>query len=117
MAIEVPKEAEEQVVRLQQYQQQFQMLNSQKQNIQVQLIEIDHSLDHLNKVVNEDTYEIVGTIMIKREKEELINDLNERKSNLDLRNSVISKQVDKISKKLNDIQEKIMKIVNKEKNK
>jgi prefoldin beta subunit len=115
MAIDVPKEAEQDIIKLQQYQQQFQMLNMQKQNLQTQLIEMEHSLEELKKLGSQETYEIVGTIMIKKDKEELINSLAEKKQSAELRDSVISKQIDKISQKMNETQQKVMKMVKGEK--
>jgi prefoldin beta subunit len=115
MAIDVPKEAEQDIIKLQQYQQQFQMLNMQKQNLQTQLIEMEHSLEELKKLGNQETYEIVGTIMIKKDREELINSLAEKKQSAELRDSVISKQIDKISAKMTETQQKVMKMVKGEK--
>ncbi|MFA5333501.1 MAG: prefoldin subunit beta [Candidatus Nanoarchaeia archaeon] len=115
MAIDVPKEAEQEVMKLQQYQQQFQMLSMQKQNLQSQLIEMEHSLEELKKLGKQETYEIVGTIMIKKDKEELINSLAEKKQSVELRDSVISKQIDKISAKMTETQAKVMKMVRGEK--
>jgi prefoldin beta subunit len=111
MAIEVPKEAEGEVQKLQQYQQQLQLLSMQKQNLQAQILEIDHSLEELKKVTKEEVYEIVGTVMIKRDKNLLENSLNEKKQSLDLRQNVIEKQLDKISRKTQELQETVMKIV------
>ena len=115
MAIDVPKEAEQEVMKLQQYQQQYQMLNMQKQSLQTQLIEMEHSLDELKKLGNQETYEIVGTIMIKKDKEELINSLAEKKQSAELRDSVISKQIDKISAKMTETQANVMRMVKGEK--
>ncbi|MDD2678892.1 MAG: prefoldin subunit [Candidatus Nanoarchaeia archaeon] len=111
MAIEIPKGAEEEVAKLQQYQQQYQMLGMQKQNIQNQLIEMNHSLEELKKLGEQETYEIVGAVMIKKGKEELIISLSEKMQSLELRDSVISKQIDKIYGKMNEAQEKVMKMV------
>jgi prefoldin beta subunit len=112
MAIDVPKEAEADVMKLQQFQQQFQMLEMQKQGLQQQLIELEHSIEELKKIGNTETYEIVGSVMIKKGKEELINSLAEKKQSAELRDSVISKQIDRISEKMEETREKIMKMVN-----
>jgi len=112
MAIDVPKEAEADVMKLQQFQQQFQMLEMQKQGLQQQLIELEHSIEELKKIGNAETYEIVGSVMIKKGKEELINSLAEKKQSAELRESVISKQIDRISEKMEETREKIMKMVN-----
>jgi len=87
------------------------MLNMQKQSLQNQLIEMEHSLSELKKIGEQETYEIVGAVMIKKDKEELINSLAEKKQSIELRDSVISKQIDKISEKMNETQEKVMKMV------
>jgi len=111
MAIQVPKEAENEVMKLQQFQQQLQLLTMQKQNLQTQIIEIEHSIEELKKVTKEDVYEIVGTILIKRDSDLLKNSLLDRKEEIDLRQNVIEKQLDKVSKKAGEIQEKVMKMV------
>lgn len=111
MAIEVPKEAQGEVQKLQQYQQQMQLLNMQKQNLQSQILEIEHSIDEVKKVTKQDVYEIVGTIMIKRDRQLLENSLNEKKESLMLRQNVIEKQLDKMTKKTQEVQEKVMEMV------
>ncbi|MBN1924033.1 MAG: prefoldin subunit [Nanoarchaeota archaeon] len=111
MAIEVPKEAENEVLKLQQYQQQLQILSMQKQNLQSQIVELDHSLTELKKVTKEDVYEIVGSVMIKRDKDLLVKDLNNKREDLDMREGVVEKQLDKVNKKATEIQDKVMKMV------
>ncbi|VVB76138.1 Prefoldin subunit beta [Candidatus Tiddalikarchaeum anstoanum] len=111
MAIEVPKEAENDVLKMQQLQQQLQFLSMQKQTLQTQSLELEHSTEELKKVVKEDVFEIVGAVMIKRDKDLLINDLIEKKRTLDLRQNAVEKQIDKVTAKVNEIQEKVMKMV------
>lgn len=113
MAIEVPKEAEADVLKLQQYQQQLQFLMMQKQGLQTQVLELEHSMFELKKINKKDVYEIVGTIMVKRDKDILLKDLIDKKKTLDLRLTVTEKQVDKITKKTNEINEKVIKMVRK----
>ncbi len=116
MAIVVPKEAKEEVMKLQQYQEQLQMLNMEKQNISSNILNINHSIEELKKVTKEDVYEIVGTVMIKRDKDMLINSLVEKKESLELKDNVLSKQIDRLSSKVNELQKKIMKMVGGNKN-
>ena len=111
MAVEVPKKAEDEVLKLQQYQQQLQMLSMQKQQLQSQVLEIEHSIKEIDNVTKEDVYEIVGTIMIKRDKHLLKNALMDKKKTIDLRQGVIEKQLDKISKKTSEIQAKVMEMI------
>ncbi len=116
MAIVVPKEAKEEVMKLQQYQEQLQMLNMEKQNISSNILNINHSIEELRKVTKESVYEIVGTVMIKRDKDMLINSLVEKKESLELKDNVLSKQIDRLSAKVNELQKKIMKMVGGNKN-
>lgn len=115
MTIDVPKEAEADVQKLQQYQQQFQILNMQKQNVESKVLELENSLKELDKVSKEGVFEIVGNIMIKREKEELKKKLQDDKQDLDLRLKALDKQVDRINEKMQKLQEKVMKMVKKDK--
>jgi len=98
--------SENDVLKIQQYQQQLQVFSMQKQSLQSQLMEFENSIEELNNSTKEEVYKIVGTIMIKKDKIELLSELNESKEKTDLRMSVINKQIDKISKKIKEIQGK-----------
>ncbi len=74
-------------------------------------MELEHSTDELKNLVNEEVYEIVGAVMIKRDKDTLLSNLIEKKKTLDLRENAVEKQIDKITAKTNEIQDKVMKMV------
>jgi len=78
----------------------------QKQNIQLQLAEIENAINELEKSKEDNVYELVGNILIKKNKNDLLPKLKEAKETLNLRISTLDKQIDVISKKVNSIQKK-----------
>ena len=92
-----------------QIQQQLQMIMFQKQNIQAQLAEIENAIVEIEKIKEEDAFEVVGNIMIKKSKKEIQDSLKEKKELMNLRISTIDKQQDKLSKEATELQEKLSK--------
>jgi len=96
---------EDREIELQSLQQQLQLLSLQKQQLKIQSEEIDHSLNEIEKAKGE-MYRLVGPILIKSSKEEIVKDLNDRKSTIDARLQIIEKQEDRIKKQLTDLRSK-----------
>jgi len=92
---------------LQVHEQNLQALLLQKQIIHTEMNEIEIALEELKK--SNIAYKIVGGIMVKKDKQELINELNERKKILELRMKSFEKQEEQIRKKIEDIREEILK--------
>lgn len=105
--MEEDKEMEEGIQKLQILEQNLQNFLFQRQQLQVQLIEIDSALEELaNK---EEGYKIIGNIMVKTGKDDLEKDLKKRKKILDLRIKGLEKQEEKIKEKSKSIQEEVLK--------
>jgi prefoldin beta subunit len=102
------KDLNEMVKKLQQIQQQLQVLMYQKQNIQVQQAEVENALKEVESGESTDLYEIIGTVMIKREKNSLLKSLKEKNEILELRLSTLDKQIDSLSKTAKDIQDEVI---------
>jgi len=96
---------EDKEIELQSLQQQLQLLMLQKQQLKIQSEEIDHSLSEIEKAKG-DMYRLVGPILIKSSKEEIVKDLNDRKSTIDTRLQIIEKQEERIKKQLADLRSK-----------
>ncbi len=107
--MELSENAREDVMKFQQIQQQLQMIMLQKQNIQAQIAEIENALKELEKIKDENAYEVIGNIMIKKSKKELEKSLKDKKELLNLRISTIEKQQDKLTKNASELQEKLSK--------
>ena len=106
---EVSEKARENIMQFQQIQQQLQVLLMQRQNIQIQVAEIDNALTEAEKTKEEKVYEIVGNIMVKKTKDDLIKSLKDKKEMLDLRGSTIDKQTKKLSEKAAELQKVLSK--------
>ncbi len=101
------RETEEKIGQLQLMEQNLQNFIMQKQNFQTQLFEVENALKELEKS-DDKVYKIVGTVMIASKKEDLIKELEEKKSVLDLRIKTLEKQEQNIKERVTKTQEEIM---------
>jgi len=99
----------EEILQFQQTQQQMQVLLSQKQNLQMQSVEMENALEELGKNEKGDVFEVVGNIMIKKSSDEISKNLNEKKELMDLRLSTLDKQIEKLNEKATELQKKMAK--------
>ncbi len=104
---EFTKEQEEKINRLQLLEQSRQTINLQKQNFQMKLMETESALKEIEK--SDENYRIVGTIMVKKDKESLRKELEEEKEKLNLRIKNLEKQEETIRNRMKQIQEEILK--------
>jgi prefoldin beta subunit len=106
--VELPPQLQEQLVRLQQFQQTLQAVVTQKQQIDLELSETDKALTELEKSTDDTpVYKSVGTILVKSARQTLLTELNERKEILTTRATVLGKQEERTREKLKEIQEKL----------
>jgi prefoldin beta subunit len=106
--MEIPEEIKEDVVRLQGLQQKMQSILIQKQNLQMQKVEVENALKEVGKKkASEDVYEIVGAIMLRKDVKELVKSLNGRKDIFELRLKSFDKQLKNINDDLTGLQSKI----------
>ena len=101
------KETEQKIGQLQLMEQNLQNFIIQKQTFQTQLFEIDNALKEL-ETSKDKTYKIVGTVMIASKKEDLIKELKEKKSVIELRIKTLEKQEKAIKEKAANMQTEIM---------
>ena len=106
--MDVSKETEKDIAQLQLIEQNLQNFLAQKQTFQTQLLEIDNALKELNST-KEDSYKIIGNIMIKDKKENLVKELQSKKEIVELRLKSLDKQETKIKDKAEELQTKVVK--------
>lgn len=105
------KETEEGINQLQLFEQGLQNLLMQKQQFQLQLAEIGSALKELG--TTNESYKIVGNIMVSAKKDELEKDLKEKKEVVELRIKSLEKQETQIKEKASKLQEEILKKIKK----
>ena len=104
----MPTEEDRKLIeQFQSYQQQLQGIIIQKENLKLQIFEIDRALEELELSKEKEAYKITGPIMIKKSSEDLKNELKERKENYNLRIKTLEKAETKITNSLREMEPKL----------
>jgi prefoldin beta subunit len=106
--ISLPPETQQTLMQLQTFQQQLEMVLLQKNSLTVQKTEIEKALEELEKTEEgKDVFKIVGPILVKTTKENLISELKEKLESIELRLKSLEKQEEKLREKIKEKQEKL----------
>ncbi|MGQ9542852.1 MAG: prefoldin subunit beta [Candidatus Bathyarchaeia archaeon] len=105
---ELPPQLREQLVRLQQLQQTLQAVVSQKQQLELEKAEIEKAISEIEKS-SDDTpiYKNLGSILIRCDKQKLLNELKERSELTDTRVTVLGKQEERTRTRLKELQQRL----------
>jgi len=100
------KNTEEKMQQLQMIEQNMQQTLSQKQQFQMQLMEIDSALKEIKDT--EKAYKIVGNIMVSSSKEDLEKDLTSKKEMTEIRVKTFEKQENSLKEKAEGLRKEVM---------
>jgi len=104
----LPPQVQERLLRLQQLQQTLQSVLAQKQQVELELTEIEQALSELQKVAEDAViYKAIGSLLVKTDKAKVTADLNERKELLNMRVSVLGKQEERLRSQMKELQAKL----------
>jgi len=110
MAEEVPLWLKERLARYEQLQQNLQSILLQKQQIELETAEAQRAIEELKASPKEAVvYKLVGPILVKVEKEKMIEELEERLGVNKTRSILLARQEERIRKSLVELQEKLTK--------
>ena len=105
---QMPPWLQEQLMKLQQSQQNLKAIMQQKQQIEMERIENEKSLEELRKASDDDmVYKHAGSILIKSTKKDLIEEIEERKELTKTRSIVLEKQETRLKESLKEQEAKI----------
>lgn len=104
---DISKQGEQKINHLQMMEQSAQNLMAQKQQFQLQQVEIESALKEIENAT--EAYKMVGNIMVLSKKEDLKKDLESKKEIADLRIKGLEKQESQIREKASKLQEEILK--------
>jgi len=105
---ELPPQVQQRLLRLQQLQQTLQGVLTQKQQLEMELTEVEQALGELEKLTGNATiYKSIGSLLVKSEKGKVTKDLNERKELLDMRVNVLGKQEERLRGQVKELQTKL----------
>lgn len=97
---------QEQINELQVLEQNLQNTIDQIQSIRIQINEIDSALTELE--TTEESYVILGNIMLKKDKDEIIKENKINKERLNLRFNSLENQQKKLVEKIKELQKQII---------
>ena len=104
---ELDEETAKKIQELQILEQSLQNLMLQKQAFQIELSETLNALSELSET-KEEVYKIVGSVMLRAKKDQLIKDLEHKKGLIDLRIKNIEKQEDMLREKSLNLRDSII---------
>jgi prefoldin beta subunit len=109
---ELPPWLREQVSRLQQLQQNLQAIMMQKQQVEIETVEVGRALDELKKISPEDAvYKTAGPLLIKADKDSVSKELEEKKELSNTRLMVLTKQETRVKDNLKEVEAKINQMI------
>lgn len=105
---QMPPWLQEQLMKLQQSQQNLQSIMTQKQHLEIERAETEKALEELKKASDGDAvFKHAGTVLIKSTKQELIDELEEKREMAKTRATVIEKQETRVKETLKEQEAKI----------
>ncbi|MGD8565460.1 MAG: prefoldin subunit beta [Candidatus Bathyarchaeota archaeon] len=106
----LPPYVQERLLRFQQLQQTLQTVLTQKNQVELELTEIEQALTELQKL-EESTiiYKSIGSLLVEAKKGNVTDDLKNRKELLNTRITVLGKQEERLRGQLKELQSKLQK--------
>jgi prefoldin beta subunit len=105
---DIPPYLREQLARYEQLQQNLQAILMQKQQVDIESADIDRALAELKKASENDAvYKSAGNLLVKAKKDEVTQDLTEKKELSSTRSAVLTKQEQRVRENLKELESKI----------
>ena len=109
---QIPPLMQEHLARLQQTQQNFQSIMMQKQQLESEKLETEKALEELKKAGDDESvFKHAGTIMIKSNKKDLIDELEEHVELAKTKASLLVKQEERLKITLKEQETKIQEMM------
>ncbi len=109
---QIPPMVQEQLAKLQQTQQNFQSILMQKQQLESEKLETEKALEELKKASDDElVFKHAGTIMIKSNKKDLIEELEEQAELAKTKASILVKQEERLKTTLKEQETKIQEMI------
>ncbi|MHA1238607.1 MAG: prefoldin subunit beta [Candidatus Odinarchaeia archaeon] len=100
---ELPPQIQQELLKLQQMQQQYEIVATQKTQVELQLKETEYALSELEKMgENPTVYKSIGALLIKSDPDKLKEELKDKKETLELRVKTLQKQEEQLKKQIQE---------------
>jgi len=104
----LPPPVQQRLLRLQQLQQTLQAVLTQKQQLELELTEVEQALNELGNLTEDAViYKSIGSLLVKSEKSKVTTELNEQKELVNMRINVLGKQEERLRTQVKDLQTKL----------
>jgi prefoldin beta subunit len=104
----LPPQIQQRLLRLQQLQQTLQGVMAQKQQLEMQLTEVEQAASELEKLDETAViYKSICALLVKSEKDKVTTELTERKELVKMRVDVLAKQEERLRTQVKDLHEKL----------
>ena len=110
----IPPMVQELLAKFQQTQQNLQMILAQKQQLELEKLETEKALEELKNASDDDAvFKQAGTILIKSNKKDLLEELEEKKELSATKTNLLVKQEERLKITLKEQEAKIQEMVKK----
>ena len=104
----LPPQLQEQLIRLQQLQQTLQVVVSQRQQLELELSEIEKALGELEKMTDKAViYKSIGSLLVRSYRKNVMSELKERQDLANTRVTVLSRQEKRARERIKELQRRI----------
>ena len=109
----LPPHIQSEIARLQQMQEQLQLIVARRQQWENELREIENAISELEKAPDDvQVYKVAGPILIASTKEKALQDLRERKEIVELHIKTLSRQESLLRKQIEELSRKVTEEIN-----
>ena len=106
MQTQIPPEIQHKIMQFQEIQERIRALITRKQQLEVELREVERTLDELKDVNNETPiFKFTGRVLIRVSKENIVRELNDRKETLELHIKTLEKQEAQARKRFEELRQ------------
>ena len=106
--VQIPQQLQEQLQRLQQLQQTLETVVAQRQQLELESMEVNRALAELEKIPDDGlVYKSVGSLLVKAEKKKVVEELAERRELVTTRITVLQRQQTRADERLKELQKAI----------
>jgi prefoldin beta subunit len=105
---QIPAQLQEQLQRLQQLQQTLEAVVTQRQQLEMESVEVHRALAELEKIPDDGlVYKSIGSLLVRAEKKKVVEELVERKELLGTRVAVLQRQQVRADERLKELQKNV----------
>ncbi|MEZ0393906.1 MAG: prefoldin subunit beta [Desulfurococcaceae archaeon] len=110
----LPPEVQQALAQYQALRESYARMDNELRLIEAELAEVENTLDSVASLAdNVELYKMVGHVLFRKTKEEVVKELNERKELLSIKRDKYRRQLEILSSQINELENKIRSLLTK----